>query len=183
MSSRTQVWLILILVLAAAVVFVDFFSPIETKLGLDLSGGTQVLLEAQPAPGETLDAATMGQTLRIIENRVNASGLTEPLVQQAGSNRILVELPNEKDPARAVNTIQQTGQLEFVEVDRFYDEGTILRTSLSPTPTIALTSTQSIVPAATPGVTGTQRPTLTSSAKSFLLASPCCQASLWATSS
>ena len=162
MSSRTRIWLILIVILGAMVVLVDLSSGellglnMNLALGLDLSGGTQVLLEAQPAPGQTLDGAAMQQTLQIIERRVNAYGLTEPLVQRAGENRILVELPNEKDPARAISTIQQTGRLEFVEVDRFYEDGTILRTSLSPTPTNVLTPTQATVPTATPTLTSTQ---------------------------
>lgn len=159
MLPRTRNWLIFTLILTVVVVIVDLSSTlpffdqnIEPKLGLDLSGGTQVLLEAQAAPGAQLNSASMAQTLQIIENRVNASGLTEPLVQLAGANRILVELPNEKDPARAVSTIQQTGLLEFVEVgSQFFNDGSILRTDNSPTPTVALTATQSIVP----GIFGT----------------------------
>ncbi|MGH2592930.1 MAG: protein translocase subunit SecD, partial [Anaerolineae bacterium] len=136
MSSRTGGWLIFIVILSALVVFVDVSSTllernIEPKLGLDLSGGTQVLLEAIPAPGQTLDNTTMEQARQIVENRVNAFGLTEPLVQRAGENRILVELPNEKNPARAVDTIKQTGRLEFVAVgSQFFNDGEILRTSL-----------------------------------------------------
>lgn len=158
MSSRSPIWLVLTLVLAAFAIFVTVAPAFPTKLGLDLSGGTQVLLEAQPAPGQTLDSASMEQTRQIIENRVNASGLTEPLVQLAGSNRILVELPNEQDPARAISTIQQTGRLEFVEVDQFYEAGAILRTSLSPTPTNVLTETLGALTDATPGITATETP-------------------------
>ncbi len=171
MSSRSPIWLLLTVVLAAFAIFVVLSPQIETKLGLDLSGGTQVLLEAQPAPGQTLDPASMEQTRQIIENRVNASGLTEPLVQLAGTNRILVELPNEQDPARAISTIQQTGRLEFVEVDastatRVNSElaaglEPILRTQLSPTPTNVLTATQVAVPTPTPEITSTDSVTPT----------------------
>ena len=145
MASRTLVWLVLTIVLALAAAFVSLASSIPVKLGLDLSGGTQVLLEAISAPGQTLDDPAMERTRQIIENRVNAFGLTEPVVQRAGPNRILVELPNEKDPARAVSTIQQTGQLEFVEVGfEFFPDGAILRTSTSPTPTNVLTATEGL---------------------------------------
>jgi preprotein translocase subunit SecD len=148
MSSRTRLWLIFIALLTIAVLYVALSGAFETKLGLDLSGGTQVLLEARPAPGQTLGSEAMGQARDIIENRVNAFGLTEPVVQLAGANRILVELPNEKDPRRAIETIQQTGQLEFVEVGgQFFPDDTILRTSTSPTPTTVLTATN---PLATP---------------------------------
>jgi len=148
MPSRTLAWLAITILLAVAAVFVVLLPSIPVRLGLDLSGGTQVLLEARPAPGQTLDDAAMERTRQIIENRVNAFGLTEPVVQRAGPNRILVELPNEKDPVRAVSTIQQTGQLEFVEVGfEFFQDGAILRTSTSPTPTNVLTATE--------GLTGT----------------------------
>jgi preprotein translocase subunit SecD len=182
MSSRTRGWLILIVILTVAVVYVNASSElpfggrnIDPKLGLDLSGGTQVLLEASPAPGQTLDQVTMGQARQIVENRVNAFGLTEPLVQLAGGNRILVELPAEKDPARAVSTIQQTGRLEFVEVgQQFYPAGEIIRTQLSPTPTNVLTPTQTITselgvlaPTATPGITDTGSITTTEGVNSL----------------
>ena len=148
MPSRTLVGLVLTIALAVAAAIVALASSIPVKLGLDLSGGTQVLLEAQPAPGQTLGEEAMNQARQIIENRVNAFGLTEPVVQRAGTNRILVELPNEKDPARAVSTIQQTGQLEFVETGfDFFEKDAILRTSTSPTPTNVLTATE--------GLTGT----------------------------
>lgn len=166
MSSRTRGWLISILILSVFVVYVAAAPSlldrnIEAKLGLDLSGGTQVLLEAQPAPGQQLDGTTMEQARQIVENRVNAFGLTEPVVQLAGETRILVELPNEKDPARAVNTIQQTGLLEFVETQQqFFEAGQIIRTSLSPTPTNVLTPTESIgvspVVTPAPAVTSTE---------------------------
>jgi preprotein translocase subunit SecD len=148
MPSRTLVWLAITILLAVIAIFVVLLSSIPVRLGLDLSGGTQVLLEAQPAPGQTLDDAAMEQTRQIIENRVNASGLTEPLVQRAGANRVLVELPAEQDPTRAVNTIRQTGLLEFVEVDPvtgqqannrlLAGEVPVLRTTNSPTPTSAI---------------------------------------------
>jgi preprotein translocase subunit SecD len=51
----------------------------------------------------------------IVENRVNGLGVSEAVVQQAGDRRILVELPGEKDPQKALETIQKTGLLEFVD--------------------------------------------------------------------
>lgn len=171
MPSRTLVWLGITILLAVAAIFVALLSSVPVRLGLDLSGGTQVLLEAQPAPGQTLDDAAMEQTRQIIENRVNASGLTEPLVQRAGANRVLVELPNEQDPARAVNTIRQTGLLEFVEVDPAtgqqandrlqVGEVPVLRTTNSPTPTNAVLSP--LLPTPTPAVTTTESITETGS--------------------
>ena len=88
----------------------------ELTLGLDLKGGTQVLLEAeisedQPLPEEALNSAKI-----IVEQRVNGLGLAEPTVQLQGERRMIVELPGVKNPDQAIETIRSTGQLEFVDL-------------------------------------------------------------------
>jgi preprotein translocase subunit SecD len=89
---------------------------IEIVRGLDLQGGLQVLLEAD-LPAEAEITSDQMQTARdIIENRVNALGVVEPLVQIAGNRRIVVELPGVEDPEEAVATIKETGLLEFVDM-------------------------------------------------------------------
>ena len=85
-------------------------------LGLDLKGGTQVLLEAevnedQPFPEDALNSAKI-----IVEQRVNGLGLAEPTVQLQGERRMIVELPGVKNPDQAIETIRSTGQLEFVNL-------------------------------------------------------------------
>jgi preprotein translocase subunit SecD len=120
-------WLIPILVLAGLAGWVvwpnnpgirlgSFSRDIEIVRGLDLQGGLQVLLEAD-LPAETAITSDQMQTARdIIENRVNALGVVEPLVQVAGTRRIVVELPGVKDPEEAVATIKETGLLEFIDM-------------------------------------------------------------------
>lgn len=88
----------------------------ELTLGLDLKGGTQVLLEAeisedQPLPEDALNSAKI-----IVEQRVNGLGLAEPTVQLQGESRMIVELPGVKNPDQAIETIRSTGQLEFVNL-------------------------------------------------------------------
>lgn len=87
---------------------------IEVRQGLDLQGGIQVLLEAQVPEGATVQPESMEAAKLIIERRVNALGVVEPVIQLAQNNRIIVELPGVKDPDRAVQTFGQTGRLEFV---------------------------------------------------------------------
>jgi preprotein translocase subunit SecD len=107
---------------------------ISLRQGLDLSGGSQVLLQATNCTGENL-AERMDNAKRIIEARVNGLGVTEPVVQLAGNCRILVELPAVDNPAEAISLVQQTGQLEFVDAGAdFYPDGTIIRTTGSPSP-------------------------------------------------
>jgi preprotein translocase subunit SecD len=88
---------------------------IDTRLGLDLVGGVQALLEADLPEGQTPDAEAMRTAVNIVENRVNGLGVNEAVVQQAGEDRIVVELPGETDPEKALTTIRQTGLLEFVD--------------------------------------------------------------------
>lgn len=94
------------------------FRDLELKQGLDLQGGLQVLLEADPSAtltGEELVAA-MDAAKVIVDNRVNGLGVAEPLVQRQGENRIIVELPGIDDPNQAIATLRGTGLLEFVEM-------------------------------------------------------------------
>lgn len=89
---------------------------LEIKQGLDLQGGTQVLLQAEPSPGQALTEQDMKAAIAIVERRVNALGVTEPVVQQVGENRVMVQLPGIDNPQQAIDTLQSTGQLEFVEI-------------------------------------------------------------------
>jgi preprotein translocase subunit SecD len=88
----------------------------ETRLGLDLVGGVQALLEADLPADQNIDSEQLGTAVRIVENRVNGLGVTEAVVQQAGDRRIVVELPGETDPEEALDVLQQTGLLEFVDM-------------------------------------------------------------------
>lgn len=86
----------------------------EQPLGLDLVGGLRVLLQAT-IPTSEFSPEDLRETANNVSRRVNALGLTEATVQVQGSNRILVELPGVTDRNRAIETIQQTALLEFVD--------------------------------------------------------------------
>lgn len=87
----------------------------DMTLGLDLKGGTQVLLEADLAEGQAVEGEAMTTAKVIVEQRVNGLGVSEPNVQLQGENRIIVELPGVSNPDQAIDTIRSTGQLEFIE--------------------------------------------------------------------
>jgi preprotein translocase subunit SecD len=93
---------------------INYEKPLNLKLGLDLQGGTHLVYEGdlKDIPGEAqVDA--MNSARDVIERRVNAFGVSEPLVQVSGSNRIIIELPGVKDINEAINLIGQTPFLEF----------------------------------------------------------------------
>jgi preprotein translocase subunit SecD len=104
----------------------------EIRQGLDLQGGIQVLLRADTPDVTAEEMATAAQ---VIERRVNALGVGETVVQQAGPDRIIVELPGVADPEQAVETLRGTGRLEFIDSQgQPIAEGTVVRTTGNPNP-------------------------------------------------
>lgn len=103
------------IVLAIIVVFGYYISPLvlSIKQGLDLQGGTHVVLEAVDTPEAKVDEDAVQRVVKIIERRINELGLTEPIVQRQGDRRIIVELPGVKDPEKAIELIGKTALLEF----------------------------------------------------------------------
>jgi preprotein translocase subunit SecD len=87
---------------------------IETKLGLDLSGGLRVEYQAQSVDGKSPSPGDMSVIKDIVERRVNTTGVSEPLVTTQGSDRVVVELPGVTDPEAVRKLVGQTGQLDFV---------------------------------------------------------------------
>ena len=85
----------------------------SVKQGLDLQGGTHVVLQAVDTPQLKVNDDALDRATHIIERRVNALGLTEPVVQRQGRDRIIVELPGVKDPEKAINMLGKTAMLEF----------------------------------------------------------------------
>lgn len=83
------------------------------NLGLDLKGGVHVVLQAKPERGERVTPEVMDRALAVVERRVNGLGVSEAVVQKAGGDRIIVEIPGERDPRRAVELIGKTARLEF----------------------------------------------------------------------
>lgn len=184
MQQRNTYLLVFIIVLALAAIWVDLpdnpgihidFAGVridrDIKIweGLDLQGGLQVILQAKETAEAPINAETMAAVQGIIENRVNGLGVSEPLIQTQGKNRIIVELPGVKDPDQAIATFGRTGLLEFVDAgDTYLPEGTIIRTSLDepltqtvsvPTPTGTVTATGSVT--GTAGITPTKGTTET----------------------
>lgn len=87
------------------------------KQGLDLKGGVHVVLEAKDTPEVPVTAERVKQAMAIIENRVNAFGVAEPIIQQEGTRRIIVELAGISDPDEAVRNLIRTAYLEFKTED------------------------------------------------------------------
>ncbi|EFR41098.1 export membrane protein SecD [Selenomonas sp. oral taxon 137 str. F0430] len=110
------------LVIAVAViigVFFAFVQPLASSIrqGLDLQGGTHVVLEAVDTEQAQVNDDAMNRVVAIMEKRVNSLGLTEPIIQREGERRVIIELPGIKDPDAAIRTIGKTAMLEFRDED------------------------------------------------------------------
>ena len=104
-NKKTQyLWLLVILVVPAIILYFN-----KIKLGLDLRGGTSVVLQAQGK----IESDTMDKVRDIIERRVDGLGVTEPVIQISGNDRLIVELAGIKDSQKAVELIGTTAKLEF----------------------------------------------------------------------
>ncbi|MEP7359091.1 MAG: hypothetical protein ABI847_17705, partial [Anaerolineales bacterium] len=180
MQQRSSAWLIITVLLVAVATFIVWPGSglnftlgsltvnrkFEIRQGLDLRGGLQVLLEADLPAGTTVDDRAMQVARQIVDNRVNALGLTEPLVQRQGANRIVVELPGVSDPQQAIDTLKQTGLLEFVDIlDAGIPEGTKVQTDCLNPSQVDCGNPEGILPAtATISVTATSAASATSPA-------------------
>lgn len=127
---RSRIWLRLLVV--AIIVLAGFqvaFTPVRfsglvprwqppqprVRLGLDLQGGSYLVLEARSTPTVQVTSAKVDDAMRVIQNRIDQLGVSEPTLQRSGENRIIVELPGIQDPERAIELIGKTALLEFVD--------------------------------------------------------------------
>ncbi|MFQ3661534.1 MAG: protein translocase subunit SecD [Chloroflexaceae bacterium] len=160
--------LILIAVVTALALWINLV-PSQTflgrdvsfRLGLDLQGGIQVLLRSTD-PETTPDQ--METARRVIERRVNALGVGETVVQLAGNDRLIVELPGVENPEQAIDTLRGTGRLEFIDSQgQFLSPGTVVRTSNSPDPP-RLSATEGVTETVDPATPGPIFPSITDGA-------------------
>src|SRR6266545_4576060 len=130
--SRNTNWLILIIFLFIASLWVDlnkeisfpnpfknneplFSRNVDVRLGLDLRGGLQTLLEADVPATTNIKSDALSITRQILEKRANALGVSEVVMQTAGERRIVAEFPGITNPEEVVASLQQTALLEFVD--------------------------------------------------------------------
>lgn len=135
MKGRDIFWLLIIILLVVAAIWMVLNEDYPVKQGLDLKGGLQVLLEADVPEDREINPDDIDTARQIVSQRVNALGVVEPLVQIEGFRRILVELPGIDNPDKAIDLIQGTALLEFVDTGRqSLPPGLCVRTSLNEGP-------------------------------------------------
>jgi SecD/SecF fusion protein len=117
MPNRAPLWRALAAFAAIAIcLLLALTSP--AKLGLDLKGGTQIVLQTKDSERVKANAESTNRALEILRGRVDALGVAEPTIARSGDRRIIIELPGVQDPREATKVIGQTAQLSFHEVQR-----------------------------------------------------------------
>jgi preprotein translocase subunit SecD len=97
----------------------DTVRRVPLKRGLDLKGGMHLALEVDESKGRVADKAdALDKALTVVRTRIDQFGVSEPLVQKSGDDRIIVELPGIDDPQRAQEVVQKSAFLQFQITDK-----------------------------------------------------------------
>jgi preprotein translocase subunit SecD len=97
----------------------DTVQRVPLKRGLDLQGGMHLELEIDDSKQAVANKSeALDRALKVVRQRIDEFGVSEPLVQKAGDSRIIVELPGIDDPERAIELVQKSAFLEFQITDK-----------------------------------------------------------------
>src|SRR4051812_23266277 len=92
---------------------------VPLRKGLDLSGGMHLALEVDETKGTVANKSeAIDRALKVVRNRIEGFGVSEAVVEKAGSDRIIVELPGIDDRERAIRIAEEQAVLEFQITDK-----------------------------------------------------------------
>lgn len=111
MKSKLLMKLLFVLAVVLGAFWLAFEKP--TKLGLDLKGGVYVVLQAVAENNQEIDDGAMNRLIEVLDRRINGLGVAESVVQRAGMDRVIIELPGISNPEEAVKMIGKTALMEF----------------------------------------------------------------------
>lgn len=124
--------IIVILIFLAAIFTVIFYYK-DIKVGLDLQGGMHIVLRADTSKLQgTRKLQAVDQVIEILQNRIDQFGVSSPIIQKSGKDRIIVELPGIKNVKSALALIGQRAVLEFKLVDEKNDVNDALNGRVPP---------------------------------------------------
>ncbi|MEP7344243.1 MAG: protein translocase subunit SecD [Gemmatimonadaceae bacterium] len=101
------------------VVVFDTVRRVPLKRGLDLQGGMHVALEIDESKQAVVNKSdALDRALKVVRTRIDQFGVSEPVIQKVGTDRIIVELPGIDDPDRAERVLKQSAFLQFMLTDK-----------------------------------------------------------------
>ncbi len=113
-NKRIQIIVVVVFVIILGVcLYYAYPFQSSIKLGLDLKGGTQIILKPSEIGAEKATDSALDKAQLVIMNRIDKLGISEPLITRDYNKNIIVQLPGVDDPQRAIELIGKTAQLEF----------------------------------------------------------------------
>lgn len=116
MIKRDKWRLVLILAVIVIAAFIAFPIQGKVRLGLDLRGGVHIVLQAKDTPNNPVTSDSIERLLAVLRSRIDQFGISEPVIQRQGDDRIAIDLPGVEDPEAALDLIGRTAVLEFRQV-------------------------------------------------------------------
>src|SRR6476620_8085078 len=115
MTDRRRNFFILVLVgvLLAGSIVVALTK--QTRQGLDLKGGIELVYQAKPTKFSAVTGDAIQRTLDIMRDRVDQLGVAEPEIQRSGEDQLVVSLPDVKNQQRAIDQVGTTAQMFFYD--------------------------------------------------------------------
>ncbi len=116
MTERRRNIFILLFVLGLMLASIFVIATKQTRLGLDLQGGVELVYEASPTPQQpVVDQESLDRAIDVMRERVDRLGVAEPEIQRSGENQISVALPDVQDADKAQRQVGQVAQLFFYD--------------------------------------------------------------------
>ena len=125
-NKKVHITVIAIFIIIIGICFYYIFRDSvgeSIKLGLDLEGGTQIILKPVEIGAESVTKESLDKAQLIIMDRIDRLGISEPLVTRDFNNNLIIQLPGVNEPQRAIDVIGKTAQLEFKILQSIDEDG------------------------------------------------------------
>lgn len=125
-NKKVHITVIVIFIIIIGICFYYIFRDSvgeSIKLGLDLKGGTQIILKPVERGAESVTNEALDKAQFIIMNRIDKLGISEPLVTRDYNKNLIIQLPGVDEPQRAIDVIGKTAQLEFRILESLDENG------------------------------------------------------------
>ena len=116
MASRRRNLFVLAFVAGLVAASLYVIANKDTKLGLDLSGGTELIYQGRPTPqNPEVQGDDIDRSIEIIRDRTDSLGVSEPEINQIGTDSVRIGLPDVQNADRAISQVGETAQLFFYD--------------------------------------------------------------------
>jgi len=116
MVKRDKWRLLLIVVVVLLAAWIIYPVKEKIKLGLDLSGGVNIVLQAKETAGTPVTSDSVNKLIAVLRSRIDQYGVAEPIIQRQGDDRVAIDLPGIENPESALELIGRTAVLSFRQV-------------------------------------------------------------------